>query len=271
MRLLKSNNDGELTLTPDLTRDIPAYAILSHTWGADGQEVTFQDVTQKIGQSKAGYEKILFCGRQAKRDGLEYFWVDTCCIDKTSSSELTEAINSMFRWYRNAARCYVYLTDVSTRSTEPPSSWQHQFEQSRWYTRGWTLQELLAPVSVRFFSVEGDYLGDRESLQSTIHRITKIPVAALRGAGLSQFPSHERLAWAMSRQTTREEDAAYCLLGIFDIFLPLIYGEGRTHAIARLLERINQQTGAPAISSQPSLPAHQGKFLYCSVIHCQAC
>ncbi|KAF7532918.1 hypothetical protein G7054_g7536 [Neopestalotiopsis clavispora] len=257
MRLLKSKNDGELTLTSDLTRDIPPYAILSHTWGSDGQEVTFQDVIQKTGENKAGYEKILFCGRQAKRDALQHFWVDTCCIDKTSSSELTEAINSMFRWYRNAARCYVYLTDVSTRSAEPQSSWQHQFEQSRWFSRGWTLQELLAPVSVMFFSVEGDYLGDRESLQNTIHRITKIPVAALRGAGLGQFSNHERLAWAMSRQTTREEDAAYCLLGIFDVFLPLIYGEGRTHAIARLLERVNQQTGASAISIQPSHPPQQ--------------
>ncbi|KAI4599640.1 hypothetical protein KJ359_001737 [Pestalotiopsis sp. 9143b] len=243
MRLLQLRN-GELHLTRDLIRDIPPYAILSHTWGADGDEVTFQDVSQKSGHSKPGYQKILFCGQQAGRDGLDHFWVDTCCIDKTSSAELTKAINSMFQWYRDAAVCYAYLTDVSTSTAEQPVLWQRQFEQSRWFTRGWTLQELLAPVSVRFFSARGDDLGDRKSLQNEIHSITKIPTTALRGTALGQFPTHERLAWAQSRQTTEEEDGAYCLLGIFDVYLPLIYGEGKANAMARLLKEVNQQTGA---------------------------
>lgn len=113
MRLLQLGDNEGLTLTPDLTNNIPPYAILSHTWGADGEEVTFQDVSQNRGHGKPGYEKILFCWQQAKLDGLDHFWVDTCCIDKTSSAELAEATNSMFRWYRDAAECYVYLQDVS--------------------------------------------------------------------------------------------------------------------------------------------------------------
>ncbi|KAK6214532.1 hypothetical protein LQW54_004253 [Pestalotiopsis sp. IQ-011] len=248
MRLLQLQN-GELNLTPDLTRDIPSYAILSHTWGAEG-EVTFQDVSQKRGHGKPGYEKILFCGRQAKRDGFDHFWVDTCCIDKTSSAELTKAINSMFRWYRDAAVCYVYLTDVSTSSTEQPVPWQRQFEQSRWFTRGWTLQELLAPVSVTFFSAQGDDLGDRKSLQNEIHSITKIPTTALEGTALGQFPTHERLAWAQSRQTTEEEDGAYCLLGIFGVHLPLIYGEGKANARARLLKENEDFVGRDGILTE---------------------
>src|SRR5436190_15715650 len=113
MRLLKFEGDGEFSLIEFIGDKIPPYAILSHTWGADGEEVTFKDLMEGTGKSKAGYQKIRFCGEQAATDGLQYFWVDTCCIDKSSSAELQEAINSMFRWYRNAAKCYVYLSDVS--------------------------------------------------------------------------------------------------------------------------------------------------------------
>ncbi|RYP72558.1 hypothetical protein DL770_007938 [Monosporascus sp. CRB-9-2] len=111
MRLLQLRGNDELILTDNLIHDIPPYAVLSHTWGRDGEEVTFQELMEKRGKHKIGYEKIVFCGQQAQRDGLQYFWVDTCCIDKTSSAELTEAINSMFDWYRKAERCYVYLAD----------------------------------------------------------------------------------------------------------------------------------------------------------------
>jgi hypothetical protein len=112
MRLLKWKNNGDLSLTKDLIHDIPPYAILSHTWGADTEEVTFEDLTDGTGRSKTGCNKIRFCGEQARRDNLQYIWVDTCCIDKSSSAELTEAINSIFRWYREAAKYYVYLSDV---------------------------------------------------------------------------------------------------------------------------------------------------------------
>jgi len=121
MRLLERKDTGEFSLTKDLVRNIPAYAILSHTWGAEDQEVTFKDSTEASGKSKAGYHKIRFCGDQAARDGCRYIWVDTCCIDKSNNAELSEALNSMYRWYRNAARCYVYLADVSIYNLNPPN------------------------------------------------------------------------------------------------------------------------------------------------------
>src|SRR2546421_11180354 len=108
MRLLKLNDGGEFSLTEFVGDNIPRYAILSHTWGADGDEVTFKDLMKGTGEGKAGYQKIRFCGKQAAADDLQYFWVDTCCIDKSSSAEISEAINSMFRWYHDAAKCYVY-------------------------------------------------------------------------------------------------------------------------------------------------------------------
>jgi hypothetical protein len=124
MRLLEVKNSGEFSLTKDLIDDIPPYAILSHTWGKEDEEVTLSDLVTGTSNSKAGYRKIEFCGEQARNDSLQYFWVDTCCIDKTNHAELSEAINSMFRWYREAAKCYVYLSDVATNhSIENDHSW----------------------------------------------------------------------------------------------------------------------------------------------------
>jgi hypothetical protein len=175
MRLL---HISDLGLAEFVGNDIPRYAILSHTWGADHEEVTFKDMVDGTGKAKAGYRKIRFCKKQAAKDGLQFFWVDTCCIDKSISTELTEAINSMFRWYQDAARCYVYLPDVSTGGSvgddEFARRWKTAFKKSRWFTRGWTLQELIAPVSVEFFSVEGERLGDKKSLERTLHEITGI-------------------------------------------------------------------------------------------------
>lgn len=114
MRLLEHKPNGELSLTRDLNSDTTLYAILSHTWGNDGEEVTFDDMVGGTGQHKPGYRKIGFCAQKAHRDDLRYFWVDTCCIDKRNHTELSESINSMFRWYKNSARYYVYLSDVST-------------------------------------------------------------------------------------------------------------------------------------------------------------
>jgi hypothetical protein len=192
------------------------------------------------GRTKAGYKKIQFCTTQAVRDGLEFSWVDTCCIDKSSSAELQEAINSMFRWYHDTAKCYVYLPDVSIGGSveNDPSSqgaWKSAFQLSRWFTRGWTLQELLAPTSLDFFSVEGERLGGRDSMVQEIHEITGISVRALQGSPLSEFSIEERMSWAGERETKREEDAAYSLFGIFDVHMPLIYGEGRRKAMNRLL------------------------------------
>ncbi|KAN0075779.1 HET domain containing protein [Elaphomyces granulatus] len=245
MRLLKLNDAAEFGLTKDFLvwDDIPRYAILSHTWGADTEEVSFKDMMDGTAKSKVpGYNKILFCGEQARRDGLQYFWIDTCCIDKSSSTELQEAINSMFRWYRDAAKCYVYLADVS-RSADVNSSqllMESSFRKSRWFTRGWTLQELVAPASVEFFSKEGEQLGNKRSLERHIHEVTGIPVKALRGSSLSDFSVPERMSWAENRETTRKEDKAYSLLGIFDVYMPLIYGEGRENAFQRLRGKIDK-------------------------------
>ena len=232
MRLLKLENNSEFSLTEFISNETPRYAILSHTWGADGEELTFQDLINGTGESKAGHKKIRFCGKQASKDGLQYFWVDTVCIDKSSSAELTEAINSMFRWYQDAARCYVYLSDVSVRR------WKPAFKKSRWFTRGWTLQELIAPASVEFFSKEENRLGNKQSLEQSLHEITGIAIQALRGSPLSHFSVDERMSWAAKRQTKREEDAAYSLLGIFNIHMPLIYGEKRQKALNRLQKTI---------------------------------
>jgi len=242
MRLLELKAHGEFSLTEFVGDSIPPYAILSHTWGADGEEVTFKDLADRTGKSKAGYAKIQFCGEQAARDGLQYVWVDTCCIDKSSSAELTEAINSMFCWYGEAAKCYVYLSDVSIPDKNDHSSWftwESAFRESRWFTRGWTLQELIAPTSVEFFSLEGRRLGDKKSLEREIHEITGINIQALQGNPLSEFSVTERMSWAAKRKTTRKEDEAYCLLGIFDIHMPLIYGEGKK-AFIRLKEEIDK-------------------------------
>ncbi|OCK72907.1 hypothetical protein K432DRAFT_260321, partial [Lepidopterella palustris CBS 459.81] len=240
MRLLQRRDDGEFSLIEFVGDTIPRYAILSHTWGADEEEVTFKDLVEGTGKSKAGYKKIRFCGAQAALDGLQFSWVDTCCIDKSSSAELSEAINSMFRWYQNAAKCYVYLSDVAIGGPIEIGMWKSAFRQSRWFTRGWTLQELIAPTSVEFFSVEEERIGDKKSLEQTLHEITGITVQALQGSLLSRFSVDERMSWAAKRETKREEDAAYSLLGIFDIHMPLIYGEGRKKAFIRLQKEIKE-------------------------------
>ncbi|PZD22549.1 HET multi-domain protein, partial [Pyrenophora tritici-repentis] len=219
--------------------DIPPYTILSHTWGADGDEVTFADLQTGGGKTKPGYEKILFCGKRARRDNLQYFWIDTCCIDKANKAELAFSIRSMFRWYRDAASCYAYLSDVWKRKRKAGDraaeiSWEPAFRSSRWFTRGWTLQELLAPTTVEFFSQEGDSLGSKTSLQTIIREITSIPSEVLNGTPLSRFSVNERLRWAEGRTTGRVEDRAYCLQGILDVELAPVYGEGEAGAFDRL-------------------------------------
>ena len=245
MRLLKLQDDGELSLVEFASNTIPRYAILSHTWGTDDEEVTFKDLVEGTGKTKAGYRKIRFCTKQAASDGLQFSWVDTCCIDKSSSAELSEAINSMFHWFHNAVKCYVYLSDVSIGDSvgnglSSQQTWKPAFQHSRWFTRGWTLQELIAPTFVDFYSEEGKRLGNKNSLVREIHEITGITVRALQGSPLSGFSVDERMSWAAGRETKREEDGAYSLLGIFDIHMPLLYGEGRGRAFIRLQKEIKE-------------------------------
>lgn len=248
MRLLKLDKHGGLSLTKDLQDNSPPYAILSHTWGDDEDEITLNDITSLSFKNKPGYAKIKFCGEQAEKDKIEHFWVDTCCIDKKNLVELSEAITSMFRWYRDAVKCYVYLPDVSARKNTHQADrvWELSFRKSRWFTRGWTLQELIAPKSVEFYSREGECLGDKLALAQMIHEITGIPITALHGAALSSFSVSDRISWTKTRTTKRKEDEAYCLLGIFNVFIPPIYGE-KENAIVRLNEEIAKRSRSKSL------------------------
>ncbi|KAG7115202.1 Vegetative incompatibility protein HET-E-1 like [Verticillium longisporum] len=215
--------------------DTPPYAILSHTWAGDN-EVSHQEWTAPLRPTfKPGYRKIMAACWQAEQDGLDYLWVDTNCIDKTSSAELSEAINSMFAWYEASAVCYAYLSDVDELKRKGPTL---ELRASRWFTRGWTLQELLAPPKLTFFNRHWKDIGTRQELRFPISTITGIDVTYL-GQSQKIFSASvaARLSWAAKRETTRVEDMAYCLLGIFDIHLPLIYGEG-SKAFLRLQEEI---------------------------------
>ena len=141
MHLLSREDSGGLKLTEFVGRQPPGYAILSHTWLSDAEEVTYKDIKKDRGKSKKGYWKIEFCLRQAQKDGLDYCWVDTCCIDKTNSTELHEAINSMYKWYRNASKCYVYLADISANASSDCEAGTEQKltvengSPSRWFSR----------------------------------------------------------------------------------------------------------------------------------------
>ncbi|PQE04506.1 hypothetical protein CJF31_00007327 [Rutstroemia sp. NJR-2017a BVV2] len=261
MRLLHLNNHGELCWAKQFYENEPAYAILSHTWEADSVEVNFKDLMEGTSKSKPGYRKIQFCAAQAARDGLKYFWVDTCCIDRSNSTELTEAINFMFRWYRTAAQCYVYLSDISTHGNGKDHI-DAQLRKSLWFTRTWTAQDLIAPPVVKFFSQEGELLGDKKLFEQQLHEITGIAIKALQGSPLSQFSVAERMSWAEKRMCKREEDRAYSLLGIFGVTMPLIYGEGRENAIRRLREAIgNKRRFEKLVNNQPAYIKYQKGLL----------
>ncbi|KAK7697929.1 hypothetical protein SLS64_013016 [Diaporthe eres] len=210
---------------------VPPYAILSHTW-VTGQEVTFQEIRSPAGPdpttpSKSRWEKIDRTCRQAARDGLKYAWVDTCCIDKSSSAELSEAINSMFRWYKRAAVCYVFLSDLA-RFSSPGDAGELQasIEHCRWFSRSWTLQELIAPLHIKFYDGDWGFCFTKEMASEALARITGIHVDILNHQiDLSAVPVAQKMSWAATRQSTRIEDVAYSLVGIFGIHMPLLYGE----------------------------------------------
>lgn len=230
MRLL---NAESMLLEEFFDEDVPPYAILSHRW--QDEEVSLQDmqnIQDGTAKQKAGYSKMKHCCEQALKDGFKYAWIDTCCIDKTSSADLSESINSMFRWYQNSEVCYAYLFDFE--SVEDVSG---ALARSRWFTRGWTLQELIAPPKLIFYTSTWNYLGTKEDLRDEISKITGIDVEVLMGANLESFSVAKRMSWASKRTTTRVEDVAYSLLGIFDVNMPMLYGEGE-RAFIRLQEEI---------------------------------
>ncbi|KAK2760573.1 het domain protein [Colletotrichum kahawae] len=240
------------------------YAILSHTWGED--EVTFASfqeygaATEKTHPSvhdtaarqkilaSSGYAKIKNAAKLARSLGLRFLWVDTCCIDKTSSAELSESINSMYRWYRDAKFCIAYLSDVEPTAMSELSARDSNFRHSRWFTRGWTLQELVAPKTVMFYAKDWSYLMAKEPMLSSqkscalLAEITGIDQHVLLSTtSHTEISVANRMRWASCRKTTRPEDMAYCLLGLFNVNMPLLYGEGE-RAFVRLQEEILKET-----------------------------
>lgn len=232
-------------------RRVPPYAILSHTW-ATGQEVTFQEMKLAAGKSpqssKDGWKKIDMTCRQAALDGFEYAWVDTCCIDKSSSADLSEAINSMFRWYQRAQVCYVFLSDLDFDSAvlrAPPEALEELIKHCRWFTRSWTLQELIAPLQIKFFDSSWQFCFTKADVSTVLARISGIDVGILEHTkDLTAVSVAQKMSWAAARESTRIEDAAYSLLGMFGINMPMLYGE-EENAFRRLQTEI--------ISSYPDL------------------
>jgi hypothetical protein len=243
MRLLNASTLDMKEFISD--HDRPRYAILSHTWGK--QEISWAQWENRHAspiEATLGGAKIIGCCRQALADGFAWVWVDTyvprcvffnagktvansrsCCIDKSSSAELSEAINSMFRWYRDAGICYAYLSDVPNTPPSSREAWSYM-QRSKWFTRGWTLQELVAPQDLRFYSEDWQPLGTKAQFAEKISSMTKIGARFLFGDNLDLASIAQKMSWAANRQTTRLEDQAYSLLGIFDINIPLLYGEG---------------------------------------------
>ncbi|KAI6042336.1 heterokaryon incompatibility protein-domain-containing protein [Pisolithus marmoratus] len=240
------------------------YAILSHRWGA---EVSYEEMTglMKMEERKrdevrerGGYHKIIKSCEQAMKDGYEWLWSDTCCIDKRSSAELSEAINSMYRWYRNAHVCYAYLHDVeeSDFPTRPANKFSKSNGWPEWFARGWTLQELVAPKQLEFFNKDWLCIGNKRRLAPILEDITRIPIEVLRDGlgGAKNLGVAQIMSWAADRKTTRVEDRAYSLLGLFDVSMPMLYGEGNK-AFRRLqLEIIRTSSDHSIFAWSPRTP-----------------
>lgn len=234
MRLLLSDTSNGFQITEFDKPNIPKYAILSHRWRAE--EVTYDDIIAGQPGDGAKWEKLRKSCERAHQDGFEYVWIDTCCIDKKSSAELSESINSMFRWYRKSAVCYAFLNDVE--GTANPEADESSFRKSVWFTRGWTLQELIAPKSVLFLDADWSDIGSRDTLAEVVSQITNIECGVLSGVvDLSDVCVAKKMSWASKRVTLKVEDRAYSLLGIFGVNMTTIYGEGRK-AFVRLQQEI---------------------------------
>ncbi|KAG2030353.1 hypothetical protein BDR03DRAFT_974707 [Suillus americanus] len=234
------------------------FAILSHRW-LDTGEPTFLDMSESqkdMSENSPGYPKLTKFCEKAEEYGCELAWLDTCCINKDSSAELDEAIQAMFNWYRSAAICIAYLACSSNVS---------DFAKEPWFTRGWTLQELLAPEKMKFYGKDWKPLSDnfddkhprdlvipsideisipitpsQPDILTAITRLTEIESRDLISFSPGIHNVHQRLRWASRRTTKRIEDMAYSLIGIFDISMPITYGEGQ-RSWFRLMEIILQQ------------------------------
>ncbi|KAI1265851.1 HET-domain-containing protein [Xylariaceae sp. FL1019] len=220
-----------------------SYAILSHTW--EDEEISFQLYrdSRSLAMGLKGYTKVAKTLELARSWDLAHAWIDTCCIDKTSSAELSEAINSMYNWYSNAAVCFAFLSDIGPVDQDIFHESAQILSNCRWFARGWTLQELIAPDIVEFYDGQWYCIGNKTDrrIAQAINHITRIPIALLeKKKPLRSLTIAQRMSWAADRETTRTEDIAYSLLGIFDVNMPLLYGEGRK-AYTRLLEEICKQ------------------------------
>ena len=273
MRLLHVK---ELRFEEFFDSDIPRYAILSHRWGKD--EVSYQDFLAGRKKDSEGYKKILACceyvmhhvrdeeseeeeeeEEEGPSSSVDWVWIDTCCIDKSSSAELTESINSMYRWYEKAVICYAYLKDVN--GAEERNVTLNRLRKSEWFSRGWTLQELLAPEELIFLDAEWIEIGDRQSLSHIISQTTGIHQNYMISHFMPEIPVAVKMSWASGRVTSRMEDRAYSLLGIFDINMPLIYGEGEK-AFQRLLLEILRNTDDESIFAWDTPSSlNSGKYL----------
>lgn len=238
------------SLTLKVFPDPPPYAILSHTW-AEGQEVLLRDMALIAenpfheAASKTGYAKILAACRKARNRGLNHAWIDTCCIDQDSPAEVAEALNSMFRWYRDAEVCLAHLADLPA---DDPAAPETAMRRCRWFTRGWCLQELIAPRALDFFDAGWNFWGSRSELKKPLAAATGIDEDVLDNpAAAHSLPVARRMSWASRRSTTRPEDAAYCLLGLFDVSIPILYGEGGPAAFLRLQEEIVKRSNDVSI------------------------
>ncbi|KAF2653170.1 hypothetical protein K491DRAFT_706004 [Lophiostoma macrostomum CBS 122681] len=237
MRLLNSQT---FELRSFLPHEIPEYVILSHRWGTE--ELTYRDVVQNPLSAEnsptrrlRGFPKVDGVCRLASEDGYSWVWIDTCCIDKESSADVDKNINSMWTYYTKSNICYVYMADVA----DAQSGWSTGFQKSNWFTRCWTLQELVAPVHLEFYAADWSPIGTKLERAMEVAKITSIDDGLLvQNRSIDGYTTAERLSWAAHRQVTQEEDEAYSLLGLFQIHMPMLYGEGRSRAFARLQEAI---------------------------------
>jgi hypothetical protein len=244
MRLIDCRGDS-LRMQEFIGRPPLPFAILSHTW--DTEEVNFQAFNDIATRAAAkGWTKIEQTCREAQRCGFDYVWIDSCCIDKTNNAELSESINSMFQWYSEADLCLVYLNDFDANAAA--SDRDTMLRRARWFSRGWTLQEIVAARAANFYDSAWYHFGTRVSLRDELISITKIDaeifsppqvsnVVVIRDL-LDAIPVGRRMAWAASRETTKPEDMAYCLIGLFSVSMPMLYGEGGEQAFIRLQEEI---------------------------------
>ena len=222
----------DISLCEFLGSDVPPYMILSHRWREE--EVLFPNMTGPDRTSvmqKKGYTKLETSCKIALQQGLQYAWIDTCCIDKSSSAELSEAINSMYNYYAQAQVCYAYLDDVNLDVLQNENS----LDGCAWFSRGWTLQELIAPREMYFYSAQWRSMGSKSSMCRHISVTSGIDEKVLKDpVMLNRVCVSEKMSWAAQRTTTRPEDEAYSLMGLFGVNLPPLYGEGRQKSFRRL-------------------------------------